>query len=182
MPKLDRRKLLHAGMMLTLPLGGMAILGGCQSLADSEEQQDKNGESSGAEINSDSTKEETKKTAKEKTMHIEYLEIVTPDVDALVKIYSAIHGVTFSDPIMNLGNARTTQLQDGGVLSIRGPMREDEGPVVRPYTQVDDVEAAIATAKEAGAQIAIEKMEIPGYGTIAMFIQGGIECGLWKKA
>ena len=39
------------------------------------------------------------------TMQIDYLEIVTPDVDAVCAVYKQLHGVTFSAPDAALGNA-----------------------------------------------------------------------------
>ena len=60
-------------------------------------------------------------------------------------------------------------------------MRPDETPVVRPYLLVDDVAASIAVAEEAGAEIAVPAMEIPGQGTFGIFIQAGIESGLWQR-
>ena len=114
-------------------------------------------------------------------MNIEYLEIVTPDVDKLCTIQAAIHGIQFSDPVPTLGNARTAKMANGGVMGIRGPMRPDETPVTRSYLHVEDLAKAMAAAKEAGAEIAIESMDLPGHGKIGMFIQGGIECGLWQN-
>ena len=43
-------------------------------------------------------------------MQIQYLEIVTPDVDAIRTTYSQIHGVTFGEGDPNLGGARTAKL------------------------------------------------------------------------
>lgn len=114
------------------------------------------------------------------TMKIQYLEIVSSDVDALCKQYSTVHGIDFSEPDESLGNARTAKLEGGGLVGIRGPLRESETPVVRPYMLVENIEASVAAAAEAGAEIALPKMEIAGHGTIAIVIQGGIECGLWQ--
>ena len=124
--------------------------------------------------------ENTKETYTEAAMKIQYLEMVTPDVDALCNQYSAIHGMTFSEPDANLGGARTAKLNGGGLIGIRGPLRETETPVIRPYVLVDDIHASVAAATDAGAEIAIPSMKIPGHGTIAVIIQGGIECGLWQ--
>ena len=63
------------------------------------------------------------------------------------------------------------------MLGIRAPLRDTEGPVVRPYVLVEEIDAAVAAAAEAGAEIA---MELPGYGQFAIVIQGGIESGLWQ--
>ena len=113
-------------------------------------------------------------------MKIQYLEIVTPAVDALCQQYAAIYGVEFGDPNPSLGGARTTQLEGGGKIGIRGPMRETETPVVRPYVLVEDVQAAVDAAAAAGGEIAMNPMEIHGEGTFAIVVQGGIECGFWK--
>jgi len=116
----------------------------------------------------------------EKAMKIQYLEIVTPEVGAVCKAYSQIHGVTFGEADPNLGGARTAKLANGGLLGVRGPLRETEEPVVRPYVLVEDIEASLAAAKDSGAKIALPPMEIAGHGTCGIFIQGGIECGLWQ--
>ena len=59
-------------------------------------------------------------------------------------------------------------------------MHETEEPVVRPYLLVDDVEAAAKAAAAAGGEIAHPPMELPGHGTFAIYIQGGIHHGLWQ--
>ncbi|MEM9413416.1 MAG: hydroxylase [Planctomycetota bacterium] len=113
-------------------------------------------------------------------MQIQYLEIVTDEVDKLCQQYAMMHSATFGEPDPNLGNARTAKLDGGGMIAIRGPLREGEAPVIRPYVLVDDIETVVAAAKDCGAEIALERMDIPGHGTIAIVIQGGIECGLWQ--
>jgi predicted enzyme related to lactoylglutathione lyase len=60
-------------------------------------------------------------------------------------------------------------------------MRETEAPVVRPYWLVDDIEAAVATAVKAGGVLALPPMKIPGHGTCAIYVQGGIDHGFWQK-
>lgn len=113
-------------------------------------------------------------------MHIQYLEIVTTDVDAACTLYAKMHGVTFHDADPNLGNARTARLANGGTLGIRAPMHDGERPVARPYVLVKDIEAAVATAAASGAEIAVPPMIIPGHGTCAIIFHGGIESGLWQ--
>lgn len=113
-------------------------------------------------------------------MNVHYLEIVTDDVDAVCASYVAAHGVAFSDPDGSLGGARTAELAGGGSVGVRAPLRESEAPVVRPYALVEDIEAAVAEVAEAGGSIALPPMEIPGRGTIAIYVVGGNECGLWQ--
>ena len=182
MADLDRRKLLRAGIAFALPMGGIALLGGCQPTDETVDDGKTTGGESPEKKEPEKPEQETSKSeTKGKSMQLQYLEIVTSDAERLCQYYASIHGITFSEPVMNLGNARTAKMEGGTVLAIRGPMRESEAPAIRPYTLVDDVEKAVAAAKEAGAEIAIPKMEIPEHGTIAIVIIDGIECGLWQN-
>ena len=114
-------------------------------------------------------------------MQIYYLEIVTKEVDAVCAAYAAANGVQFGAPDARLGKARTAPMPGGGLVGVRAPLRETEKPVVRPYWLVDDIAAAVAAAAKAGAVIAHPPMKIPGHGTFAICIQGGIEHGFWQK-
>ena len=113
-------------------------------------------------------------------MKIQYLEIVTPEVDAVCAAYGSANGVRFGKPDAGLGNARTAALAGGGLVGVRAPLHESETPVVRPYWLVDDIEAAVAEAVKAGAQLAHPPLEIPGHGIFAIYIQGGVHHGLWQ--
>ncbi|MGB3562463.1 MAG: VOC family protein [Thermoanaerobaculia bacterium] len=113
-------------------------------------------------------------------MKVQYLEIVTPDVDAVCATYANLHGVSFSEPEAGLGDARTASFPGGGLLGVRAPMHDAEGPVVRPYFLVDDIDAGVDAVQAAGGEIAYPPMEIPGHGMFAIFIQGGIHHGLWQ--
>ncbi len=113
-------------------------------------------------------------------MHVQYLEIVTPNLEETCAALAAQHGVSFSDPEPMLGNARTAELASGGRIGVRAPMRDDEAPVVRPYMLVDDIEATSAAAEAAGAEFAMRATEIPGQGKFAIYFLGGIQYGLWE--
>ncbi len=115
------------------------------------------------------------------TIKVHYLEIVSSSVDATCKALTDAHGVTFSEPVLELGNARTAELKDGGRIGVRAPMSANEKPVVRPYVLVDDIEAAVKAAKAAGGQVAMSPTEIPGQGAFSIYMLGGIEHGLWQK-
>ena len=118
----------------------------------------------------------------ERVMQIHYLEIVTKEVDAVCATYAAVNGVRFGKPDAGLGNARTAEMPGGGMVGVRAPMRDSEEPVVRPYWLVDDIKAAVAAAVKAGGELAHAPMEIPGgLGTFAIYLQGGIDHGLWQR-
>jgi uncharacterized protein len=114
-------------------------------------------------------------------MQVYYLEIVTEEVDAVCAAYAATSGVQFGESDAGLGGARTAELWGGGLLGVRAPMHESEDPVVRPYWLVDDIQVAVAAAIEAGAELAHPPMELPGHGTFAIYIQGGVQHGLWQR-
>lgn len=104
-------------------------------------------------------------------MQIQYLEIVTPEVDATCAAFGQLHGVTFGKGDPGLGHARTAALANGGMIGVRAPMHESEEPVVRPYLLVEDIEAAVAAAVKAGGEIAHPPLEIPGHGKFAIYIR-----------
>lgn len=43
------------------------------------------------------------------------------------------------------------------------------------------IKAAVAAATQAGGELAHPPLEIPGYGTFATYLQGGIDHGLWQR-
>jgi hypothetical protein len=114
-------------------------------------------------------------------MQIQYLEIVSKQVDATCAAYAAATGVRLGEPDPRLGNARTTALPAGGTLGVRAPMHEAEQPVVRPYWLVDDIQAAVAAAIESGAEVAHPATHIDGLGWFAILIMGGVQQGLWQR-
>lgn len=67
-------------------------------------------------------------------MKVQYLEIVTPSVNETCDALAQAHGVVFSEPIAELGNARTADLEDGGRIGVRAPMRD--GLCLLPYAFV----------------------------------------------
>jgi predicted enzyme related to lactoylglutathione lyase len=113
-------------------------------------------------------------------MSVQYLEIVTREVDKVCAAYAAALQLQFGEPVTDLGGARTAALEGGGIVGVRSPLRETEDPVVRPYWLVTDIDAAVASAVQSGGEVAVPPMEIPGYGTFAIYLQGGNDHGLWQ--
>lgn len=114
-------------------------------------------------------------------MQIQYLEIVTPEVDAVCATFEKVHGAHFGEPQPGLGGARTAPLADGGMVGIRAPMHDAEEPVTRPYFLVDDAEAAIRAAEAAGGEVAHPAMAIPGHFTFGIYFQGGIQHAVYQE-
>jgi len=112
--------------------------------------------------------------------HIHYLEIVTPDVEHVCSSYAQTLGVSFSEAMVELGNARTAALSNGGTIGVRAPMHGAEEPVTRPYYLVEDINKAVEEAENTGAKIAVPPMDIPGRGQCAILMYGAIQSGLWQ--
>ena len=114
-------------------------------------------------------------------LQVYYLEVVTKEVDQVCAAYGAAGGVKFGKPDAGLGGARTAPMPGGGMVGVRAPLRDTEAPIVRPYWLVKDIRAAVAAAQKAGGQVAVEPTEIPGHGKFAIYVQGGVDHGLWEK-
>lgn len=167
--------------LATLPCAAVLNLGCARTGDGRSEGADKpRNERSGADSDKTGSHAAPPTTETQGAMQIQYLEIVTEDVDAVCATYERLYGVTFGDAEAVLGGARTAPLANGGLLGVRGPLGETEEPVVRPYVLVDDIASAVAAAEEEGAMIAHPPLELPGHGTFAIFFLGGNQHGLWQ--
>ena len=113
-------------------------------------------------------------------MKIQYLEIVTPDVEGTISIFETSNNAKFSDPLAELGNARVARMPDGGQISVRAPLHADEDPVTRTYFLTEDIETATERAVAAGAELAHPVMDIPGQGKFSIFFHGKNQFGYWQ--
>lgn len=175
MANTPRRNILRAGVAL-VALPSSVLHFGCVPSKNSTSSNNDNAPDDRSTVNV----KKADPTAEGAPMQIQYLEIVTAEVDAVCATYSQLHGMTFGEGDPNLGGARTAKLASGGMLGIRAPMHAAEKPVVRPYILVEDIEATVAAAADAGAKIALQPMKLGDHGTCAIMIQGEIESGLWQ--
>jgi len=111
----------------------------------------------------------------------EYIEIVSPDVDAVVAMYEAAFGISFGEPDPDLGQARVAKRADGTLVGVRRPLASHEQAIVRTYLAVDEIEKAAKAAEAAGAVIAYGPMKQGKAGTFAIVIHGGVQHGLWQR-
>jgi hypothetical protein len=98
-------------------------------------------------------------------------ELMTSDVDAAKDFYGEVFGWT--NQSMDMGEGMTyTIFKRAGDVDAAGCMRITEGmqapPHWLPYVATDDVDATVARAKELGATIFQEGMDVPGVGRIAV--------------
>lgn len=113
-------------------------------------------------------------------MKIHYLEIVSNDVAREIALFETGQGLSFGEPVAELGGARTAKSADGPIVGIRGPMHDAETPVARPYFLTHTLQETVDALGKLGAEIALPYMKIEGQGEIAIYIVDGIEYGLWQ--
>src|SRR5215213_9086949 len=130
---------------------------------------------------SDQRSEADAKKEGNSTMAVQYLEIVSNDVDSLTGLYERMHGLAFGPPDPDLGQARVATQADGTLVGIRKPLAAHEQPIMRTYLAVDDIHQAVEQAEVAGATIAYGPTRQGQRGAFAIVIQGDVEHGLWQR-
>ena len=88
---------------------------------------------------------------------------MTTDVESAKRFYGELFGWTTDE--MQMGEGTYTMLKSGetsvGGLFAR-PAEVEAPPHWYPYLRTDDVDASTAKAKELGAEVYVEPMDIPG--------------------
>jgi len=97
-------------------------------------------------------------------------ELYTNDVDAAKRFYGELFGWTASE--MDMGGGHTYTLFQVGDTSVAGCMTIEEGqetpPHWYPYLLTPDVDATTAKAKDAGATVYVEPMDVPEVGRFSV--------------
>lgn len=114
-------------------------------------------------------------------MPVDYLEIVSNEVDNLTSLYEHMYGLSFGTLDPDLGQACVASRSDGSLIGIRKPLATHEQPIMRAYLAVEDIQAAVQRAEESGATIAYPPTRQGSRGTFAIVIQGDVEHGLWQR-
>jgi predicted enzyme related to lactoylglutathione lyase len=114
-------------------------------------------------------------------MAVDYLEIVSNDVETLIGLYQRMHGLSFGPPDSDLGQARVATRADGTLVGIRKPLAAHEQPLVRSYFGVEDIQQAVKVAEAHGAAVAYPPTQQGSRGTFAIVIQGDVQHGLWQR-
>ena len=115
---------------------------------------------------------------------VHWSECVTGDVEAAKAHYAAMLGWTFEGMEMEGGTYWVAKLGD---TFVAGLMSRDSLPGVpahwMTYLAVDDLDAALQTAKETGGRVEREPWDVPGVGRIAMVSEpGGALAGIMQPA
>ena len=111
---------------------------------------------------------------------MQYLEIVSVDVEAVVALHERLFGLAFATPDADLGQARVARQPDGSLIGVRAPLADFEEPIVRPYLVVADIDAAVQVAQEFGGTLAYGPEQQGAHGRFAIYFLGGAQHGLWQ--
>jgi len=123
----------------------------------------------------------------EKTTHAPgtfcWVDLGTPDQDAAGEFYGALFGWTLKEDenAEQTGGYRTAQLDGKAVGGVMKLMMEGQPPAWLNYVCVEDADATVARAREAGAQVFAEPMSVLDYGRMAVLADPtGAAFGIWQ--
>jgi predicted enzyme related to lactoylglutathione lyase len=114
---------------------------------------------------------------------VAFFEIITPDAERARKFYTEMFGWTAeADPNMGGYALVDTNAGEGAIGGGIGPASAPgEGPSVKVYMRVDDLDACLDRAERLGGKRLVPPTDLPeGYGRIAVFADpDGNQVGLW---
>jgi predicted enzyme related to lactoylglutathione lyase len=112
-----------------------------------------------------------------------WIDLGTPDQDAAAEFYGALFGwsVEEDENAEQTGGYRVASLREKAVGGVMKLMQEGQPPAWSSYVSVEDVDATVARAKEAGGTVMVEPMDVLDYGRMAFLVDPtGAAIGLWQ--
>jgi predicted enzyme related to lactoylglutathione lyase len=114
-----------------------------------------------------------------------WVDLASPDVDGSVAFYSGLFGWEYgpAGPPEESGGYGMLSLRDKLVAGV-GPLQNPtQPPVWSTYVAVDDADATVAKATDAGGQVAMAPMDVMDAGRMAFLIDPvGAFVGVWQAA
>ena len=108
--------------------------------------------------------------------HFHWNELMTRDVEKAKKFYADTLGWTFEGMEMPDGTYWIATI-DGepvaGIFDISNAEYQGVPESWMPYIAVDDIDARVRQAAQAGAKVMKEPFDVPGVGRIAMLTEPG---------
>lgn len=112
-----------------------------------------------------------------------WIDLGTPDQDDAGEFYGALFGWELKEDenAEQTGGYRTAQLDGNAVGGVMKLMQEGQPPAWSPYVCVEDVDATVGKAREAGGSVVVEPMSVLDYGRMAFIADpSGAVLGLWQ--
>ncbi|MDC0666764.1 VOC family protein [Nannocystis radixulma] len=114
-----------------------------------------------------------------------WADLNTPDLDGARRFYSGVLGWTFDEPVAEFGHYTTARLQGRSVVGVAPKMPDQQHlpSAWSVYLKTSDIEATVRKMADAGGNVFVPPMEIPGQGHMAFgFDSTGAAFGLWQPA
>jgi uncharacterized protein len=112
-----------------------------------------------------------------------WIDLGTPDQDAAAEFYGGLFGwsVEEDENAEQTGGYRVATLKGKAVGGVMKLMQEGQPPAWSTYVCVEDVDATVARAREAGGSVMVEPMDVLDYGRMAFLSDPtGAVFGLWQ--
>lgn len=112
-----------------------------------------------------------------------WIDLGTPDQDAAADFYGGLFGweVIEDENAEQTGGYRVGTLNGKAVGGVMKLMQEGQPPAWLTYISVEDVDATVAKAREAGGEVIVEPMTVLDYGRMAILKDPtGAVIGIWQ--
>ncbi len=112
-----------------------------------------------------------------------WIDLGTPDIEAAAAFYGGLFGwsVEEGENAEQTGGYRLATLRGKPVAGVMPLMQEGQPPAWTNYVSVADADATVARAREAGATVLAEPMDVMDLGRMAVFADpSGAVLGIWQ--
>lgn len=113
-----------------------------------------------------------------------WIDLTTTDKDQAKAFYGGLFGWTFTDGGPEFGHYTTVSSDGADIGGLMGKMPE-MGPIPdlwAVYLGIEDAAATVAAARERGADVIVEPMDVGDLGVMAVVSDpGGAAVGLWQS-
>lgn len=112
-----------------------------------------------------------------------WIDLGTPDQDAAAGFYGGLFGwsVEADENAEQTGGYRVAMLKGQAIGGVMKLMQEGQPPAWSTYVAVEDADATVAKAREAGGAVVVEPMDVLDYGRMAFLSDPtGAVFGLWQ--
>jgi uncharacterized protein len=112
-----------------------------------------------------------------------WIDLGTPDQDAAAEFYGGLFGwsVEADENAEQTGGYRVAILKGKAIGGVMRLMQEGQPPAWSTYICVEDADATVAKAREAGGAVVVEPMSVLDYGRMAFLTDPtGAFIGLWQ--
>lgn len=112
-----------------------------------------------------------------------WVDLGTPDIEKAADFYGGLFGwdAPEGENAEQTGGYRQAMLRGKPVAGLMPLMQEGQPPIWSTYVSVEDADATVARAKEAGATVLAEPMDVMELGRMAVFADpSGAVIGIWQ--